>query len=422
MGTVLARWYAPLVRGRTWLTLVHLLLDLALGVAFFTVVVTALSTSVGLAITVVGIPLLAITIVCGRLVGVVERWRARVFLGDRPHAPEPFRNGGSWLELFKRAFSDGPGWKGLGYGLLLLPWGVITFTVAVTMWSLALSLAASPVLLALPYDDSNPSGWWRVAAGVGGFVVGMVLMGAAPRLTNGLGQLDRRLIRSLLAVDREAELEARVQTLQESRDASVEGAADELRRIERDLHDGAQQRMVSLAMSLGMARDQLEHADDAVDPRTLALVAEAHDEAKLAISELRDLVRGIHPAVLTDRGLDAAVSSLVARCPVPVTLRSEIGDRRFPPAVEAAAYFIVAEALTNVAKYSRARAASVVLAERDDVLVIEVHDDGVGGAVEGAAGGLRNLRDRVLGAEGRLRIASPDGGPTVIVAELPCGW
>jgi signal transduction histidine kinase len=199
----------------------------------------------------------------------------------------------------------------------------------------------------------------------------------------------------------------------------VESADSQLRRIERDLHDGAQQRLVSLAMDLGIAKDRLA-ADG--DPRSAELVARAHDQAKQAIVELRDLVRGIHPAILTDRGLDAAVSSLASRCPVPVTVSFELDQyRRLPPPVEATAYFVIAEALTNVAKHSHATSASVHLRELTGTLVLEVCDDGVGGALNDHGGGLQGLRDRVAGAEGELRISSPVGGPTVLVVELPCG-
>ncbi len=154
-------------------------------------------------------------------------------------------------------------------------------------------------------------------------------------------------------------------------------------------------------------------------PAPPELVVRAHEESKLAISELRDLVRGIHPTVLSDRGLDAALSALAARSPVPVEVDVALADR--PPApIEAAAYFVVAEALTNVAKHSHARHAWVNVSQRDGELVVEIRDDGVGGATPAPRGGLSGLRDRVTAVDGRLRIASPEGGPTMIVAELPC--
>jgi signal transduction histidine kinase len=209
---------------------------------------------------------------------------------------------------------------------------------------------------------------------------------------------------------------ARVQTLTASRAAAVDLAAEDRRRIERDLHDGVQQRLVSLAMDLGRAKEKLD-----TDPeRARELVDGAHEEAKRAITEVRDLARGIHPAVLTDRGLDAALSSLAARSPVPVEVSVDVAER--PPAsTEAAAYFVVSEALANVAKHAKASKASVTVRRAGDGwLTIQVQDDGVGGAriVEGS--GLAGLRDRVGALDGELHLLSPEGGPTVLLVEIPC--
>ena len=197
----------------------------------------------------------------------------------------------------------------------------------------------------------------------------------------------------------------------------VDAAEAERRRIERDLHDGAQQRLVALAMELGRAKSKF--ADDVDAAREL--VDQAHAEAKAALTELRDLVRGVHPPVLTDRGLDAALSGLAARCPVPVEVHVEAPVR--PKAsVEAVAYFVVAEALTNVAKHSRASHANVVVEGHGypGTLSIVISDDGIGGADPGGAG-LAGLADRVAGVDGTLTVESPSGGPTIISAVLPCG-
>jgi signal transduction histidine kinase len=192
-------------------------------------------------------------------------------------------------------------------------------------------------------------------------------------------------------------------------------AATERRRIERDLHDGAQQRLVALAMDLGMAREKLASQPEAAR----ALIDEAHDGAKRALAELRNLARGIHPAVLTDRGLDAAISALAARSPVPVEVDVQLHGRP-PAAVESTAYFVVAEALANVAKHAAATHAEVRVIRKDEWLLVEVCDDSVGGA-DPAGGGLAGLADRVAAVDGRLAVASPQGGPTVVRAELPCG-
>lgn len=426
MRALAKRLFGPYTQTRVWLESGHLLSDLPIGIGLFTVAITMLSLSVGLMVTLVGVPLLAITVSGGRTIGMIERTRMKWLLGAdlASHAPLVWQQG-LWQRA-KQMLTDRPGWKGIAYSLVMLPLGIVNFTVVVALWSVAFACASLPLwgwaikppppftIGGTNYDLHGLS-LLGVSAAAG--VLGLVLVAALPRIVHAMASVDVALARALLAPDEGAQLVARVSELQVSRDAFVASSADELRRIERDLHDGAQQRLVSLAMNLGRAKERLQESDD---ERTRALVGAAHDEAKQAIVELRDLVRGIHPAVLTDRGLDAAVSALVARCPVAVTLHSEL-PRRLPPSVEAAAYFVVAEALTNVAKHSRARAAVVRLAERDGLLIIEVHDDGIGGAAEADGGGLRGLHDRVAGVEGRLRIASPVGGPTVVSVELPCG-
>ena len=229
---------------------------------------------------------------------------------------------------------------------------------------------------------------------------------------------DVMLMRALLGPTR-GELERAAAKSAEQRDHAVAAATGYRRQIERDLHDGAQARLVSLAVDLGRARRRLE--DGGSSEEAAELVRSAHEEAKQALAEIRDLARGIHPAVLTDRGLDAALSSLVARSPVPVSLKSELGDRRAPEQVESAAYFVVAEALTNVARHSQAGRAAVSVVRDDGVLVIEVRDDGVGGADNSEGSGLVGLRDRVGALGGTLVVESPPGGPTAITAVLPCG-
>jgi signal transduction histidine kinase len=210
-------------------------------------------------------------------------------------------------------------------------------------------------------------------------------------------------------------LEERVDVLQTTRARVVDSAEAELRRIERDLHDGAQARLVALALDLGMAREKM--TDDPVGAR--ALLDEAHLEAKRAIVELRDLARGIHPAVLADRGLDPALSALVSRARVPVELTVDIPDR--PPAsTESIAYFVVAEALTNITKHAHATAVSVSVVRRGPSLLLEITDDGVGGADVTKGTGLAGLADRVSAVDGYMDVSSPAGGPTTILVELPC--
>jgi signal transduction histidine kinase len=214
--------------------------------------------------------------------------------------------------------------------------------------------------------------------------------------------------------DREL-LEDRVETLEDTRSRMVAAADAERRRIERDLHDGAQQRLVALAMTLGRAKVRLDS-----DPEgAKSLVTEAHDEAKLALGELRDLARGIHPAVLTDRGLDAALSALAARCPVPVAV-SVMAPVRPSAKVEAVAYFIAAESLTNITKHSGARHARIDVTQPNGRLHLEISDDGRGGADLSRGSGISGLRDRARAIDGDFILTSPPGGPTTILVELPC--
>ena len=209
-------------------------------------------------------------------------------------------------------------------------------------------------------------------------------------------------------------LRERVDDLRNARQRILAAADEERRRIERDLHDGAQQRMVSVAITLGLAKTQIERNPEEAG----RLIAEAHEEAQLAVKELRELARGIHPALLSDRGLGPALEALAARAPVPVEVRG-VPETPLEPAIEAATYFATAEALTNVAKYAEATCASVVLAIENDCLRLVVEDDGVGGANLARGTGLRGLRDRVDALDGDLEVDSPPGCGTTITVTLP---
>jgi signal transduction histidine kinase len=209
--------------------------------------------------------------------------------------------------------------------------------------------------------------------------------------------------------------EHRIERLEESRDAAVNVQESELRRIERDLHDGAQARLVALGMSLGMAEEKLQ-----TDPEAArVLLAEARSDAMEALEELRDLARGIHPPILSDRGLRAAIDALAVRSPVPVSVSVDLATRP-PGAVETAAYFVVAEALANAIKYADARKIEISVSRTNGLLVAEVVDDGRGGA-DGGGNGLTGLAQRVRALDGSFRVSSPAGGPTSVKAELPCG-
>ncbi|MGZ8604316.1 MAG: sensor histidine kinase [Actinomycetota bacterium] len=242
--------------------------------------------------------------------------------------------------------------------------------------------------------------------------LGLLLVLATPWAIRGIAYANGLLVRWLLGPTR---LTARVHELTESRAAAVDLAGADRRQIERDLHDGVQQRLVALAMELGRAKEKLGS-----DPqRAGELVSEAHEEAKRALVEVRNLARGVYPAILTDRGLDPALSALAARATVPVDVRVSL-SRRPPASVEAAAYFVVSEALANVAKHAHVTRAEVtVRLGTDDQLTVQIQDDGIGGA-DPAGSGLAGLRDRVRSLDGELHLLSPRGGPTVLMVELPC--
>jgi signal transduction histidine kinase len=359
----------------TWKEISHLLVNLPASLIGFVYVVTMVALGAGLAVTVVGLPLLAGGLRGARQLGKAERARARRLLGlriDEP-SPLPVRRTGFFGWLWS-SLKDPVGWRAVLYGFIRLPWGIVTFTV--TLVSL--------------------------------FVLWPVL----PFIARGLTNVDRALVRGLLSPS--DELERRIAELESDRGVVVDTAAADLRRIERDLHDGAQARLVNLAMGLGLAKEKLLEDPDAA----ALMVDEAHGEVKLALQELRDLARGIHPAVLTDRGLDAALSSVASRCTVPVKVTADL-DARPAAAIEGIAYFTVSELLQNVSKHSGARSAAVDVWRTDERLLIQVRDDGHGGAGLDGGTGMAGLADRLGAVDGLFVVDSPVGGPTVITAELP---
>ncbi|MFD4583995.1 sensor histidine kinase [Streptomyces sp. NPDC058423] len=360
----------------TWKEVAHLLSDLPVAVAGFVYTVTMVAVGAGLSVTVVGLPLLAGGLAGARLLGRWERARARALLGVRMDEPSrlPRRPGTGLLGGLWNGLKDPVGWRTVLYAFIRLPWAVLSFTVTL----------------------------------VGLFVLWPVL----PFVVRALANVDRAMVRGLLSPS--DELERRIAELESDRGIVVDTAAADLRRIERDLHDGAQARLVALAMGLGLAKEKLLEDPDAA----AAMVDEAHGEVKLALQELRDLARGIHPAVLTDRGLDAALSSVASRCTVPVQVTVDMTARP-AEAIEGIAYFTVSELLQNVSKHSGARTASVDVWRREDRLLIQVRDDGRGGASPSGGTGMAGLAERLGAVDGLFVVDSPAGGPTVVTAELP---
>jgi signal transduction histidine kinase len=398
---------------RPWRDLRYLTLGLFSGIVAFGLLIIGPLAGTVLIITPLGVPMLLLGLWLCRWWSNVERRRAALAGLWVPVSRRRWNEGGI-LRRTLAAVRDPMTWRELAYLLLLSSVALACFVVGVTAWVAAFSVLVAPAWMwAIP--GGVPFGLFTVDTPWDGIplalTLGPIATVAAAWLIRGSASVQALMTSALLGGDL-----SRIEELTLSRAGAVDAAAVELRRIERDLHDGAQARLVSIAMDLGMARERL--ADD--PEAAAALIARSHEDAKTALVELRDLARGIHPAILADRGLDAAVSALAARCSVPCRVAIDL-PARLPPAVESAAYFTVAEALTNVAKHSGATRCDVAAAVRERRLIVEVRDDGRGDADTSAGTGIVGLRGRVEALDGRLRVTSPPGQGTTLRAELPCG-
>jgi signal transduction histidine kinase len=363
--------------------------------------------AVGLVIVFLAVPLLT----------RMQRHRLLVTAGTEI-APQPARSG---LAAAARSRAT---WRQLGYHLLAGPALAAAAIVAAVCWIAGLFCTlVYAYAVSLPPDSTvrneisrHPSFERGIAIPGDAYLtaVGIALLFVAPWLTAAVAALDVWTARSLLGATRAEELEQRVEQLAESRSGAVDAADTERRRLERDLHDGTQQRLVALAMHLGMAK-----AGTATVEEAHQAISEAHEDAKAALTELRNLVRGLHPPVLEDRGLDAALSGIAARMPIPVRLTVDV-PRRPPAMIEAVAYFVVSEGLTNITKHAQASQAEVVVQRAGDRLHVIISDDGVGGADPDHGTGLAGLAKRTASVDGTFEIASPPGGPTLVTVDLPC--
>ncbi|MFI0898628.1 sensor histidine kinase [Streptomyces sp. NPDC020983] len=409
---------------RTWREFGYAVLNLPIGIAGFVWTVTMLSLSAGLLITFVGLPLLVVSLLGCRAIGRMERARARRLLWLEVDEPGPARTRGKgFLARLGSQLGSGVNWRHAVYTLVHFPWGVTTFVASVTFMTYGWGLLTYPLWQwvfpaytdrqGLEIFDNGSHGWTLhtpadLALAV---VVGALLVLLTPWLIRGMAHVDRLLVHGLLGPSR---LDDRVTELEADRGVVVDTASADLRRIERDLHDGAQARLVALAMELGLAKEKLLE-----DPAAGAvMVEEAHGEVKIALQELRDLARGIHPAILTDRGLGPALSAVATRCTVPVAVTVDLPARPVP-AIEGIAYFTVSELLQNVSKHSGASRATVDVWQVEDRLMVHVTDNGTGGADLSAGSGLAGLAERLDSVDGVLAVDSPAGGPTRITAELP---
>jgi signal transduction histidine kinase len=422
------RRFGPLRLAReslTWRSAAYLLLHFPLGLAYFVGLTVLLSVSAGMVVIWVGVLGLALTMILWRLAAKLERRLMKAAFGVEIRDPyRPLPSGGNLFAKWKAMAADPATWKDLLYLFLAFPLGVAEFVLSVGLWSASAGLIAMP--LTINWQDA---GFMYITVGdrqiwfdhtlttLPAIPLGIALAFVTMYVVRGVGYAHGALARYLLGPNETQRLRARTAQLQASRARGVDAAEAERRRIERDLHDGAQQQLLAVAMDLGRARAKLE-----TDPAAAQeLIQQAHAGAKEAIAELRNLARGIYPAILTDRGLDAAISAVAARAQVPVAVEVDLPTRP-PAAVESIAYFIVSEALTNVAKYARATQAMVRVTRDQNWIVVEVSDNGIGGAEASPGGGLAGLADRAAGIDGILTVNSPPGGPTVIRADLPAVW
>jgi len=409
------------------------LLASALAGAGLFFVACTMGVGLVLAITFFGFAIFALSLRSARGIGGMQRSLARSMLGEAVEDPQAFESRPGFLGWLQSCLRDRVAWRAVAYLALKVPWSVLGVFVAFSLWWDAFVLLAHPLF---GHNGGGSPVWGLVSAffpanafsgyGDTGFlrdladlVLGAVFFFAAPWVMRGFVNVDRLLIRGLLGPDPMA---TRVRSLEKARTQTIDASAATLRRIERDLHDGTQAQLVALAMRLGMAKEKLEDDPQHVDlDRVRELVDAAHRGAKEAIAELRDIARGIHPPAL-DIGLEGALATLAARSAVPTELSVDLSTRP-TPAIEAIAYFCVAELLANVAQHARASRASVSCAQQGSWLRLVVRDDGTGGAqlssVGSSSSGLAGLTDRVHAVDGQLYVVSPPGGPTVVTVDLP---
>ena len=405
----------------------YVLLGLPLALASFVVLVAGIALSAGLAVTTLGLPVLAGTLYAARGLADIERLRLPAVLRQprvRPEYRTPEPGAGLWRRIFV-PMRDAQSWLDLAHGLFKLVVALVTFVVTVVWWAIAVAGSlywAYDWAIPRGPDDQDLSQLLGMGDGATPRIVlntalGLFCLMTLPIMMRGCALLQAGFARTLLTGV--AEMRNRITTLEEQKRAAVSAEASALRRLERDIHDGPQQRLVRLAMDLSRARQQLA-ADPEAARRTLD---EAVAQTRETLDELRALSRGIAPPILVDRGLPSALAALAARALVPTELviDPDLGTPagRLDAAVENTAYFVVAEALTNVAKHSRAVSCRVEVTRRVGRLEILVRDDGLGGAHLAKGHGLAGIADRVRATGGTLDVVSPTGGPTEIRAELP---
>jgi signal transduction histidine kinase len=420
--------YAPGTGPRTaaqrfWRGYGYLLGGLPLAIVAFVIAVVGFAAGVGTIVVWLGLPILAGTLRATRGLATVERRGAQWATG-RPLPPHHYRETrGRGIGRLFSMLADPQSWRDLLHAVVAFPVRLAMFVIAV-VWTVGGlgSLLYVTWQWALPDDDDDGGLFWlifgydfRLGEIAINTVLGVIMVATAPLVIRGLVATRAALARGLLT-NQTAALRARATQLESSRRAAVQAEAQTLRRLERDIHDGPQQRLVRLNMDLEAVARRLDDNPEKARP----LVAEALEQSREALDELRALSRGIAPPILADRGLGPALAAAAARCPVEVSLDVALPQgQRLAAAVENTAYFVVTEALTNVAKHANASLVTVVVSADSDRVLVQVRDDGRGGAHLGKGHGLAGLADRLATVEGALDVVSPPGGPTVLTAEIP---
>jgi signal transduction histidine kinase len=401
------QWYEPLARPEGWLAVAYLLLGVITSAVFFVAALALAAIVFGL--TFAGIGLLLVVPWFAAVGAFARAERAMAGWVDVPIPERPtYAVHGVWIGALRRAWSDAARWRQVAFIAANVLVGPVFYAIGVLPYAVVAQLAFG----------ANVVPFWNLHVSGGGLLLSLpviaLLLAAGPRVAIWVARRKAAFAAWFLGPDRLAEAEQRVSALKGQREDILDAVARERRRIERNLHDGVQQQLVAIGLDLAMAAGHLDR-----DPeRARELVLQARDKVQGSIGELRQLGRGLRPAILEDRGVDAALSAIVAGAPIPISVRVE-PDLDLDTDVAETVYFIANEAIANILKHARARVASVHVIGVGDRVRVTIHDDGSGGADVSEGTGLAGMRARVHGVDGTLTITSPRGGPTTITAELP---
>lgn len=398
------RWFQPLLEREGWMAALYLFVGVGSAVGFFIAVMVVGWTTFGLMFAGIGVflirPFFAMVGVFARAELAMARW---VGVEIEPRSIQPM----SGIAL--SAVRDPERWRQVGFVGLNVVFGTAIGN---------LGLAAYGLIPNVAFEDPTPgNGWWFGLGGIGwliGLALAVFLLGAAPRIAKFLAKFKAQVTAWFLGVDQLAVAQERVSTLSTQRQDILDAVASERRRIERNLHDGVQQQLVAIGLDLGMAEQQLGNDPD----RARELIVSARQKVQGSIGELRQLGRGLHPAILADRGIDAALSAVVAGSPIPISVHVDPGLDLTTDVAETV-YFVANEALANVLKHAKARVASVHVTKVAANVRVTVHDDGQGGVDPSKGTGIAGIRARVHAVDGSFTVTSPPGGPTTLVVEIP---